>query len=277
MKARMFLPNFGKPCRWPLLSLLVLLELFAMAWPPACAQVQSPNASPEGSTVYARKNTFSVLAAYSNDSSHILMGQAENRKLLDFGAGYSRRLWVNRVVNWQYNGEILPVALENDLTGQIVDYQTSPTVATFPVEQLGGVISCAVITSAYSYTVPNLGGTGTTTYAGTEVQTCSGRRWNIGEAISPVGFQWNFLPRLKTQPFFIGHGGYMYSTKPIPVSYAGSFNFTFDVGAGVEWFRTPSQSVRVEYRYHHISNHNTAQYNPGIDNGLFQVTYSFGR
>jgi len=35
--------------------------------------------------------------------------------------------------------------------------------------------------------------------------------------------------------------------------------------------------VRAEYRYHHISNHETASQNPGIDNELFQVTYAFGR
>ena len=69
----------------------------------------------------------------------------------------------------------------------------------------------------------------------------------------------------------------MYSTQPIPVPMAGSFNFTFDLGAGLEIFRNRHQSVRGEYRYHHISNHETATENPGIDNGLFQVTYAFGR
>ncbi|MGA2276685.1 MAG: acyloxyacyl hydrolase [Terracidiphilus sp.] len=98
----------------------------------------------------------------------------------------------------------------------------------------------------------------------------------MGEAISPVGFQWNFMPRHKLQPFFIGHGGYMYSTQPIPISTAGSFNFTFDFGAGVELYRSKTRSVRAEYRIHHISNHWTAHDNPGIDNGLFQLTYSFG-
>jgi hypothetical protein len=69
----------------------------------------------------------------------------------------------------------------------------------------------------------------------------------------------------------------MYSTQPIPVLNAGSFNFMFDFGVGVELFRSKTKSIRTEYRYHHISNHGTAIENPGIDNGLFQVTYSFGR
>jgi opacity protein-like surface antigen len=69
----------------------------------------------------------------------------------------------------------------------------------------------------------------------------------------------------------------MYSTRPIPVGGAGSFNYTFDVGAGVEFYRTRRQSIRAEYRYHHISNHNTAYENPGIDNGVLQLTYTWGR
>ena len=69
----------------------------------------------------------------------------------------------------------------------------------------------------------------------------------------------------------------MYSTQPIPTPDAGSFNFTFDFGTGFELYRSSTKSIRAEYRYHHISNHNTSYTNPGIDSGLFQLTYSFGR
>jgi len=217
-----------------------------------------------------------VFGAYSNDSSHILMGNVANRKLLDFGAAYSRRLFVDRVVNWQYNGEILPVALESDPV-QVTDATSTFTFTngmpsetdtqTFNQPTVG---PCRDFTSTATYPIQN--GTLTTV----SVNTCI-RRWNIGEAISPIGFQWNFLPRRKLQLFFIGHGGYMYSTKPIPIREAGSFNFTFDLGAGVELFRDKTRSIRAEYRYHHISNHGTAEENPGIDNGLVQITYSFGR
>ena len=78
------------------------------------------------------------------------------------------------------------------------------------------------------------------TFSGVATFTCSGRRWTIGEAISPVGMQWNFFPRRKTQVFFEGHGGYMYSTQQIPIAQSGSFNFTFDLGAGFEVYRSES-------------------------------------
>jgi opacity protein-like surface antigen len=88
--------------------------------------------------------------------------------------------------------------------------------------------------------------------------------------------QWNFRPRHKLQPIVEGHVGYQYSTQPIPSVNAGAFNFTFDVGAGFELYRTHSDSYRVEYRYHHISNHDTADDNPGIDNGVIQISWLFG-
>lgn len=79
--------------------------------------------------------------------------------------------------------------------------------------------------------------------------------------------------------------GYMFSAQHIPVDSAGSFNYTFELGAGVELYHSRedsgsllgNRSVRAEYRYHHISNKHTADSNPGIDNGLVQITYAFGR
>ncbi len=244
------------------LLFFILTSTTAAAWPQ----------SAESGPYFARKNTFSVFGAYSNDSSHILLGDAENRKLLDLGAAYARRLFLNHIVNWQYSGEVLPIALESDPTASETISQTEPTQST----RTGGIgaalLSCVPVSTAYSFTEAN-----GTPVAYTITQFCSGRRWTVGEGISPVGFQWNFLPRRKLQPFFIGHGGYMYSTQPIPITQAGAFNFTFDLGAGFELYRSKHRSVRAEYRYHHISNHDTAVTNPGIDSGLFQLTYSFGR
>lgn len=220
---------------------------------------------------YGRLNTFGVFAAYSPDSSHMLLGYAENRKLVDIGVSYSRRLYLNRTVSWQYSAELLPVSLESDPVAVIVANQTSPTAATFTTTY-GPVVDCAPQTAPYSVTISS-----GVTFSGTETVLCSRRRWTMGEGISPFGFQWNFAPRRKTQPFLAGHGGYMYSTQPIPISDAGSFNFTFDLGAGIEVFRSRTRSIRGEIRYHHISNHGTATENPGIDNVLYQVTYAFGR
>jgi opacity protein-like surface antigen len=232
----------------------------------AMAQVQAAPESP----YYSRKNTFGFLAEYSNDSSHILLGVAESRKLLNFGGMYSRRLLQNGKVNWQYTAEILPVALESDPVDRYSMTLTAPTNEGPFTQTVIPVSACQNSSGSQSYTI------GGTTYDYTYSNTCS-RRWTIGEGISPIGFQWNFLPRRKVQPLLLTHGGYIYSTQPIPTADAGSFNFTFDFGAGLEIFRTRTRSICIDYRYHHLSNHDTANANPGVDNGLFTVTYSFGR
>lgn len=201
----------------------------------------------------------------------MVLGYAENRILVNLGVSYSRRLLINRIVNWQYDAELLPVALESDPIGKVVANQTSPSMTSFTTV-FGPVVDCGPQTSAYSVTIPD-----GPTYSGTETVFCSGRRWSMGEGMSPVGLQWNFRPRRKLQPLLVGHGGYMYSTQPIPIAQGGSFNFTFDLGAGFELYRSHTRSIRGEFRYHHISNHDTAPENPGIDSILYQVTYAFGR
>jgi hypothetical protein len=233
-----------------------------------CPGTALPQASPSAS-YYGRVNSFGILASYSNDSSHILMGIAENRKLLEFGASYSRRLLRNKVVNWQYDGEILPVALESDPVSTSVVTWTSPIAFTSQTTS-ATVYACQPASGSFSSTLNG------STYSYNYVTSCQ-RQWTIGEGMSPIGFQWNFLPRHRVQPFLVGHGGYMYSSRPIPVEGAGSFNFTFDAGFGLEIFRSKTRSVRAEYRFHHLSNAYTANENPGIDNGLFQLSYVFGK
>lgn len=220
------------------------------------------------SQYYARRNSFGVLGAFSPDSSHILLGVAENRKLVIIGASYSRRLILNHIVNWQYDAELLPVVLESDP----VQRQTM-TIEFFP-NQPPSTFTTDTPTMLACHPSSGSGTIGNVPYSYTN--TCT-RRWVIGEATSPLGFQWNFLPARTMQPIVDGHGGYMYSSQPIPIEGAGSFNFTFDIGAGFELYRTRTRSIRVEYRFHHISNRETASNNPGIDNGIFQVSYTFGR
>ncbi len=243
---------------------LLILASVVFFWATASAQTRKE------SPTFARVNSFGIFTAYSNDSSHILLGEAEDRKLLNFGASYSRRLLLNQSVNLQFNVEIMPLVLEGDPSDHITVTWNQPS--PFP----------PVDTTVIPYTAcRDSSGTGTVTADGVvytfNYANQSGRRWSKGEAMSPFGLRLNILPRKKMQPFLVGHGGYMYTTQRVPVPNSGSFNFTFDGGIGVEVYRSRTKSVSLEYRYHHFSNNNTAAANPGVDNGLFQATYSFGR
>ena len=115
----------------------------------------------------------------------MLLGAAANRKLFDIGASYNRRLFVNRYVSWQYSGELLPVALESDPVVQQTIDETSPEVLKYSTSYTQTSV-CVAQTTSFNETF--VYPTGPITYAATVNQTC-GRKWTIGEAMSPVGFQ----------------------------------------------------------------------------------------
>lgn len=226
---------------------------------------------PADTATWSRRNTFGFFGAWANDSSHILLGDAVNRRLLNLGVSWNRRLLLRRHVLWYYEAEFMPVALDSDpLQKTAITYtSTDPNLPGTNTVHFADATVGPCHPSSGSGSLPNF-------YTYTYVATCQ-RRWTIGQAMTPFGLRWNYRPARRLQPFLDGHGGFMYSTQPIPVATAGSFNFLFDIGAGFEWYRSHSHSIRFEYRYHHLSNDNTAPSNPGIDNGLFQLTWAFGR
>jgi hypothetical protein len=219
---------------------------------------------------YTRLNTFGIFGEYSNDSSHIILGYAQNRKLLDFGGFYARRVLLNHIVDGQYLAEISPIMFESDpLWRETVTVTPTPPGPQFAPTEQTFAQSCHPFSA--NYTIISEG----VTYSVSDSITC-GRQWTFGEGFSPLGFKANFLPRRSIQPILTVLGGYMFATRPIPVSDASSANFTFSVGAGLEFYRSATRSIRAEYRYHHTSNAGTAD-DPGIDNQLIQITYAFGR
>ncbi len=87
-----------------------------------------------------------------------------------------------------------------------------------------------------------------------------------GGGITPLGMQVNFRNRRRVQPFVDAHGGILYFTRQEPVPGSSQFNFTFNFGGGVQVVSGKRTSVLVGYKFHHISNNETAGKNPGIDN-----------
>jgi len=211
-------------------------------------------AKPDGPDVYGAKNTFGVMAEYSNDSSHIVLGAAENVKLGAAGVIYQRRLVANRHFVFSYAAEFRPVILESIPTATITYVYTSPYPETYTVPPY-------LTTRCIAGSVPfsgTINGTPPTPYAGTMYTRC-GRQMNFAQGLSPFGLRVNLRPGHKLQPTISTLEGYILSTKPLPVSTAGSFNFTFDFGVGLEYHLQPRRSVRLEYRLQHYSNDYTAE------------------
>ncbi len=98
-------------------------------------------------------------------------------------------------------------------------------------------------------------------------------RYAFGAA--PLGLQINFRPRKNVQPFLGASGGLLFFNKQTPNFTGTRFNFTADVGGGLEFRLNEERALTVGYKYYHISNADRGILNPGFDNNLFYVGYTF--
>lgn len=253
--------------------------LFSLLLMVAPLSAQSGQAAP----VFSRLNSFAAFGEYSNNSSHILLGNARQRKLLDFGVSYSLRILLRPLVDVQYIAEARPLILESD---PVVNVAQTVTFPNDPADGFSFQFNDRQVGTCHPSlsTITGKDGQGNP-FTTTITRTCGERQWTFGQGLSPAGLKLNLLPRHRLQPVITAMGGYLFTTQPIPVDNSGSFNFTLEIGAGLELYRSRegskslfgNRSIRAEYRYHHISNKSTAQFNPGIDSGVLQITYAFGR
>lgn len=252
-----------------LLKRLVLV--FCIGLLGSSVQTVEAQARADGPDIYGAKNKFGVMVEYSNDSSHIIFGQSENIKLGAAGLQYQHRLLARHSLVWSYEAEFRPVILESIPATQNTLHLASPSTVT--------VIDPPVLTTRCvrgSYPFTQSVGDPPVQYSGTISVSCS-RQTNFAQGLSPFGMRLNFRPGHRLQPTISTLEGYIFSTKPLPTMYAGSFNFAFEFGAGLEYYLAPKRSVRLEYQLQHYSNGYTANANPGVDSGMFKLSYSFGR
>jgi len=217
---------------------------------------------------YSRLNTFSVFTEYSNDSSHIVLGTADNRKLVALGVSYSRRILTSKFVEWQYGVEIRPLVLlrqPNVWSTVVITFKNGNPPLT-------GVFSQPALRSCTSQTSQLSGGSFTIT----STYIC-GYRWAYAGGLSPLGQKVNFAPHHRVQPFIAENAGFLVSPNDVPIDKSSRFNFAFEVGAGLELYRERGRSVAIEYCIHHLSNDYIGRYNPGVDSGVIKLTYSFSR
>jgi hypothetical protein len=234
--------------------------------------VSAANAQIREANSFGSKNTFSAFLEYSNDSSHIVLGSSPNREFSSLGIQYERRLLSTHAFVWRYAAEFRPLVLESDPTATLTISVLAPPPSMTVIYPPAAALQCLPGQRTFSGTEPISG----IHYSETILTSC-GRRWTYAQGLSPAGTRINLLPHRRLQPMASFLAGYMFSAKKIPLDSAGAFNFTFEFGAGLEYYQSQSRSIRFEYQVQHFSNANTAAANPGVDNGLFKLTYSFGR
>lgn len=96
-----------------------------------------------------------------------------------------------------------------------------------------------------------------------------------GIGINPVGFQVNYRRGHVLQPYVNGTAGILYFAEQVPVADSSKINFNLGLGIGVQIWHSEKQSIRLGYKYNHISNGYTASQNPGMDSNLFYIGYAW--
>lgn len=99
-----------------------------------------------------------------------------------------------------------------------------------------------------------------------------------GAAVLPLGFTAHF-GRHAVRPFFATHGGIYASTEPIPINApdATGLNFLFDFSPGITITAGRHRAIDIGYKFLHISNAYTTNFNPGVDNNVIFVGFSILR
>jgi opacity protein-like surface antigen len=222
---------------------------------------------------YSNRKVVSGFVEYSNDSSHMLLGYADGRKISALGASFERRSFLGSDVAGSWVAEIRPLMTVSDPTmnGFTLHFPQQPQFSGNVIFASQVPVNTPVSSAPFNVILidQNQLYTGTATYIG-------GRRTTYVSAFSPLGYRLSAFPNRRIQPFVTGLGGFAVSPRDIPVFNSSAFNFTFEFGGGVEVFQTHTRSCRLEYRYHHLANGGSGADNPGIDSGVFKVAYSFG-
>jgi len=89
-----------------------------------------------------------------------------------------------------------------------------------------------------------------------------------------VGFQADFRPLRRFQPFLSTDGGFIYFLKRVLSPEGSQWMYTIDFGAGFNIFHHQNQAITIGYRYQHLSNANISLHNPGTDANTFYVGVS---
>jgi len=249
--------------------LVLVCALGLVAWRAAAAQTVAAAPQP-----YRDRSSLGVFAEYSNDSSHMLMGGEENRKLGGAGIDYTHRLLTSHHLDWSWMVEVRPLLMEGDPMSHFVQSSSLPGLNTSPPDMtLARSADCMPV--SFDGILPPLTPSGSPFELHTH-RTCY-TRWTYTGGLSPIGQRVNFRPGKRLQPFWAGNAGFMIAPYDIPANNSSWFNFTWETGVGVEWHTGAHRSWAAELRYHHFSNKDLGNKNPGVDNLLYKVTYRFGR
>jgi hypothetical protein len=254
----------------PLRAEVLPLRKSCPVWLPAgfvCLLACSVSALAQDTGTFGGRQSFGLSATYSGDSSHILIGESEQRRIWTAGVEYTRLIHQNPLFRLDYEGSILPIFEETDPTVIGTSFTSSgqTIVTSQPPVRVVSVVNGPVgtILSASGAFVP--------------LYAMFGKQNTYAAAITPVGARISAMPHWRLQPSLALDTGFVFSSRDIPVGDSARFNYLLAFGPGLQFFGDNNISWRVEYLYRHLSNASQGDQNPGIDQGVIRLTVSLHR
>ena len=96
-----------------------------------------------------------------------------------------------------------------------------------------------------------------------------------GAGLSPLGFKLRFAQQSRIKPFLAASVGFLYFEHDIPLRDTSRFNFTPEIGLGIDFFVTPKTAITIGYKFHHMSNAGISSRNPGLNSNVIYSGFSF--
>jgi Lipid A 3-O-deacylase (PagL) len=170
-------------------------------------------------------------------ASSTLLGTATDRRFIAAGVTYEYHCWIWSSVSLSYTATAMPAAIL---------LQPSQVLFNIPAANYASFSPAHAV---------------------------------YGFAAAPLGFTLDLFRTRRVHPFVETIEGIIASREPIPENQlnATGLNFLFDLGGGIRWSASRRRAVILGYRFLHISNADTTSFNPGVDNNVFYLGYSFLR
>ena len=233
----------------------------------ACLSLQGIAVQAQEAGGFGGVQSFGFSSSFSNDSSHILIGEAEDRRVWTLGAEYTRLLRMGPRFRLDYEGSIDPLYEETDPTDIGTSFVFQGQTFTTPQAPV------RVVNVAHG----PVGSISTGVGASSPIYVLFGKEDTYAASIAPIGARVTAFPRRRIRPIFGLDLGFVVSARDIPVDQSAQFNYMFSFGPGVELFADSKTSWRFEYIYRHVSNAGAGAQNPGVDQGVVRVTLSVHR
>ena len=102
----------------------------------------------------------------------------------------------------------------------------------------------------------------------------TGNKPVFGAGAAPFGLKLYVGSSRGVRFYGAGAVGALWFTRHMPVPEARRFNVLAEAGGGLEIMRRSGRAVLIGYKFHHLSNANSAASNPGLDSHVFYLGLS---